>query len=91
MGKGIGKGTGGVLTGHVRVAHDPGQAPETFVAQALHGARWPGGLQDPPGGYASAFDAHGGTIPEQQLIHNASRTASTTPTPLVGDFAARTA
>jgi hypothetical protein len=86
-----GKGIGGVLTGRVHVAHDPGQAPETFVAQALHGVRWPGGSQDLPGGYASAFDAHGGTIPEQQLIHNASRFASTTPMPLVGDFAARTA
>jgi hypothetical protein len=38
-GKGIGKGTGSVLTGRVHVAHDPGQAPETFTAQALHVVR----------------------------------------------------
>jgi hypothetical protein len=33
LGTGNGRGTGGVLAGHVHVAHVPGQAPETFYAQ----------------------------------------------------------
>jgi hypothetical protein len=37
VGTGKGKGIVGVLTGRVHVAHDAGQAPETFMAQALRG------------------------------------------------------
>jgi hypothetical protein len=88
-GRGARQGTGGILTRRMYVAHDPGQVPETFTAQASHAGRWPDGSPHPSGGHASAFDTYGGTVPVQQLRRDTSRTAPIMPTPLFG-FAART-
>jgi hypothetical protein len=78
LGIGEGKGTGGVLAGHVHVAHVPGQAPETFPAQALHVASGPSRLQDLAVGHASALDSYGAIgCGDVQLIHTAFAASST--------------
>jgi hypothetical protein len=92
LGTGKGKCAGGVLTGYVHVAHVPGQAPETFPAQALHLESGPGRSQDLHEGDASASDAHGAIGGGSDRLHHAAfRTASPTPSFMAVEAASRTA
>jgi hypothetical protein len=90
-GAGEGRGIGGVLAGHAHIAHVPGQAPETFLAQALHTALGPSRSQDLDIGHASALDSYGAIgRGDAQLLRNAFA-ASFTPSLLTMDTASRTA